>query len=219
MWLQSGTKNCTGKVYNVADWNKLVFAAYVLDTPGEFARITWEIILNHVGPYRCFDVTEEAGITPDTIGEFLDRLSCIVETDPRLAEFDARSANLRTDLVNAVGTALYTPLENGCCTGGIKAVSEYLYRLREQNLWPLTDAFKEKSLLGIYDKLICVEPQRKKCKVEYADCSCFNAEFTFSGVLRDWKDTAFAAQFGVCLDCVKTGRESLRKKECRVEHS
>ncbi|MCJ1432887.1 hypothetical protein MMC27_002245 [Xylographa pallens] len=202
VWLQSGIKNCNGKIHEVADWNKLLLAAYILDTPGEFARISWEIILNHVGQYRWLDVTDQVRITHTMI-----------------VEFDARSANLRTDLVNTVGTALYRPLENGRCTGSINAVSDYLYKLNEQELWPLTDAFKEKTLLGIYDRLICVEPQRKKCKGTSSDCSCSKTEFTFSGVLRAWKDTAFASQFGVCLDCVKTGRGSLRKKECRVEHS
>ncbi|MCJ1288264.1 hypothetical protein MMC26_007619 [Xylographa opegraphella] len=202
LWLQSGIKNCGGKPYDAGNWNKLLFIAYILDIPGEFLRISWEIILQHAGP--CLNLP---GIT--------DRVDIRHNI---IAEFDARLAKLRTDLVNAVGAAIYKPIATNICSGNANAVSKYLKGLAAQRLWPLTNAFKDQSVLCVYNKLVSFEPYWKRCGIASL-CFCNNTSFIFGGILRDWKDTAFAPHFGICLDCVKTGRDSLRKKQCRVKHT
>ncbi len=46
MWLQAKIESFAAK-----DLNKLLFAAYVLDIPDAFSRISWEILLVQVGPF------------------------------------------------------------------------------------------------------------------------------------------------------------------------
>ncbi|MCJ1382309.1 hypothetical protein MMC17_005422 [Xylographa soralifera] len=84
LWLRSGMKNHTGKNHIAADWNKLLFAAYVLDTPDEFTSISWEIMLYHVGPYLSL-----SGIT----------YQALITHDP-MAEFDARAAKIHNELID-----------------------------------------------------------------------------------------------------------------------
>jgi len=203
IWLHSGIKKYTGKSYNATNCCKLLSAAYILDTPDEFARISWDIVLNHVGPYiNLPGITDHAIITHDM-----------------MAEFDARTANIRADLVNALcrslGASVNCNKEN--CSGILYIVSEYIKELRRSQLWPLSDMYQDESLITTYQKLLDVEPKRKQCAGSYCRV-CTGPMFTFAGYLRDWKETVFTPQFGICLDCVKTGRESLRKKECRIRH-
>ena len=46
MWLHAGIKS-----FDAKDLNKLLFAAFVLDDPTAFSRISWEILLAQVGPF------------------------------------------------------------------------------------------------------------------------------------------------------------------------
>ena len=46
----------------VSDSHKLLFAAYVLDAPHAFSRISWEILFNHSGPYKELANIEDYGL-------------------------------------------------------------------------------------------------------------------------------------------------------------
>ena len=46
IWLHAGIES-----YPASDHNKLLFAAFVLDIPTAFSRISWEILLAQVGPF------------------------------------------------------------------------------------------------------------------------------------------------------------------------
>ncbi|MCJ1397827.1 hypothetical protein MMC11_001023 [Xylographa trunciseda] len=204
VWLQSGIKNNTGMKYNAKHCNTILFAAYALDAPEEFARISWEIVLNHVGPYLNLPGITGHDIPPNDM----------------MAEFDARTAKFCTGLVNAICDSLGTPVgrQREMCSGVLHIVPAYISDLQSWQIWPPFAGLRDMSLNDTYEKLLRIEPKKKHCGKGYCNF-CDDPKFSFAGHLRSWKESTFAPQFGICLDCVKTGRESLRKKECRVKHS
>ena len=64
MWLQAGIES-----HDAKDLNKLLFAAYVLDVPDAFSRISWEILLAQVGPFVDLPgVTDHGLVTGNMLG-------------------------------------------------------------------------------------------------------------------------------------------------------
>jgi hypothetical protein len=55
------------------DFNKLLFAAYVLDSPDAFARISWEILLIQVGPFVDLPGVNNHNLIPHTLLGMLRR--------------------------------------------------------------------------------------------------------------------------------------------------
>lgn len=49
------------------DFNKLLFAAYVLDVPEAFSRISWEILLIQVGPFVDLPGVSDHDLIPHTL--------------------------------------------------------------------------------------------------------------------------------------------------------
>ena len=76
-WLQAGIETSVAK-----DFNKLLFAAYVLDIPDAFSRISWEILVVQVGPFfNLPGLTDQDLVSHDLLGisrklkEYVDAVS------------------------------------------------------------------------------------------------------------------------------------------------
>ena len=68
LWLVSAIKRCTDQPLVI--WSQLLFVCYVLDTPAEFAKISWEIVLYHVGPYISLSaITDHVLISHSMLGK------------------------------------------------------------------------------------------------------------------------------------------------------
>ena len=62
------------------DFNKLLIAAYILAIPDAFARISWEILLIHVGPFIDLQGVSDHNIVPRALLGTLGNLNdCIVQ--------------------------------------------------------------------------------------------------------------------------------------------
>ena len=56
-WIDRAGAGCSGQ-----DWYKLLFAAYVMDLPRAFSRISWHVLNAHTGPF-----THSAGVTDHSL--------------------------------------------------------------------------------------------------------------------------------------------------------
>lgn len=61
-WLQAAAENCTW-----TDYNKLLLAAYVLDVPDAFSRISWKILLRHTGSFTSLPGVADHELGPSNL--------------------------------------------------------------------------------------------------------------------------------------------------------
>jgi hypothetical protein len=69
VWLQAGLDH-----YAPGDLLKLLYAAYVLDIPTAFAKISWAIVYRQTGPFAGLaSPVEHELVEPDLLGEVCKR--------------------------------------------------------------------------------------------------------------------------------------------------
>ena len=209
-WVDSGS-------IKSGDLNKLLFVAFVLDCPKAFSRISWEILLLHVGPFLDLPgITDSSLVTRSLLcrskkpGGFPSSLC--------LAEFEARRADINFELQNAVDSLIDGICSQHGCPSAVTLCGRYLRKLHHCGLWPFAKALHKSSLEAIFGRMLSF------CEPDYPSCAknCYSCpspkSLNMKEKLRNEKDRISNQKIGICLDCVKTERDSLRKKECRIKH-
>lgn len=81
-----------------------------------------------------------------------------------------------------------------------------------------SEDIKKKSVLKIFNDIAGVEePPHEGCGSVYC-LACKRNRSVLRCALRGWKEDLLASQFGICLDCVKSNRKSIRGNCCRLPH-
>jgi hypothetical protein len=144
------------------------------------------------------------------------------------AHFEARKAELLIDVLKAVEAPIHEPLfKCGAAAAGIVA---YIQELSRRGLWPTPAGLQRMCVAHFIANMLEVEePPRRMCETLLCMyCRGGNgnggngnggkSKFTFRGELLAARDRVLRNRVGLCLDCVKTGKKSLRDKTCRVKH-
>ncbi|MCJ1290939.1 hypothetical protein MMC34_002481 [Xylographa carneopallida] len=208
---------------------KLLDAAFVLDAPYAFSRISWDIIMSHTGLYgNPVFLTKHGIFDGDLRGMCHQALQTRIRWLTRidiLAELEARAATLCAELVEAVEQPITEALASVtasryCCTSAQNEVMRYLSGLVIKKVFPVSIAVFNTGLSRVMGSVMeMTEPRRTDCgasrKCEY----CSIQVFSYTKAAWEWKEKVLSAKRGICLDCVRTGRESLRKKQCRIKHT
>ncbi|MCJ1432888.1 hypothetical protein MMC27_002246 [Xylographa pallens] len=188
--------------------HKLLHAAYVLDAPHAFSRISWEILLNHRGPYKDLAHIDNHGLLIRDM----------------TAEFEARAATLSTELVKAVeepiNAALSGSASTTCCTSAPDEAMLYLRGLVSKGVFPVALAITRVGLYSVVQNLSTLtEPKRKLCNNRFWCENCSGPPLSYTKGAWEWSNEVMSTKRGICLDCVRTGRESYRRKQCRIKHA
>ena len=212
-WFQAIATNS----YNAGELNKLLFAAFVLDMPEAFERISAKILLFHKGPFlQLPGFTDHDLAPPSLLGTIKKkRRSFRSLTEFNVAEFAAKHATLTMELQNAARRTIGT--SDGCLSA-VSQIEFYNRALQTDGLSISPNAHLTQQRLCL--DLLFMEP----VSYMYGNyCAggkgCFwcnkYRRYSFNEDFAKEKEKIVKGPIGLCLDCVSTGRESFRKKECR----
>ena len=96
--------------------------------------------------------------------------------------------------------------------------TDYLWNLKENNLWPIYRAHKENTVASLLEKLSSLEVTVPS-QAAYARKTCKSCSKEFPITLREYFRAARAVFSGLCLDCVKHRNKGLnRPYACRSKH-
>jgi hypothetical protein len=126
----------------------------------------------------------------------------------------------RAEIVVEVAKAVETPISSAAsaCSTCSPVMVAYVKELRLRELWPPVEVLQLKSISGFLDRMAAIkEPARTSCPTYY--CSMYGESYSFRVAMRDGRDGILGKRVGLCLDCVKTGRDSFYRSECRIKHS
>lgn len=209
------------KSQNAGELNKLLFAAFVLDTPEAFERISVMILLLHKGPFPQLPGFTDHDLAPPcllgTIKKQRRSFRSLIEFN--VAEFAAKHATLTMELKNAAQRTIGT--STGCLSASSR-IAYYNRTLQMDELWISPNAYQTQQEHCL--DLLSTE----QVSYLYADycaggkgCSQCNKyrQYSFNEEFAKEKEKVVKGPIRLCLDCVSTGRESFRKKECRIKHA
>lgn len=124
---------------------------------------------------------------------------------------------MRINLAEAVEKSI-PQLTAYSCTGVAQYAVECFQVLREVGLWPLLGTLCRENLAAAFKKILLLEQAKRHFCANGYCAFCTDKRYSFRGKLRDWKEDFSRARTGLCLDCVRTGRRSFQRKECRIKH-
>ena len=131
-------------------------------------------------------------------------------------EFEARKVELSLTLMNAIESTITGLLQDSSCPRILSIVGQYLRDLQSNQLWPLAKVLQQANLALIFSRILSFqEPTVTSCSNTFCR-SCKDLNLT--GKLSNEKEKILNIKVGLCLDCVKTGRQSLREQVCRIKH-
>ncbi len=134
-------------------------------------------------------------------------------------EFELRKAEITLSLVDAIEGPIAGLMEHTPCASTSQLVGNYLNDLRSSHLWPLGKDLSQQSISTIFTQMLSVpEPKKTTCGNEHCDSCPLIQNLNFREMLRDKKEKISNNLGGLCLDCVKTARQSLEFQNCRLEH-
>ena|SRR2546423_14489277 len=126
-------------------------------------------------------------------------------------------AEVKARLLGAIESTVARLIQETRCAAISEHIGQYLITLRDCRLWPTAEVLRETSISNIFNRMLSFqEPVAVTYKKQ--GCSCYRKP-TFKDNLRDGKEIVSNLKTGICLDCVKTGRASIRNNECRIRHS
>lgn len=136
------------------------------------------------------------------------------------AEFEARRAEVHLSLLNAIESPVTRCIEQLSCKNNLQVAGQYFHNLASCELFPLAKALREESISTILQRMPSFqEPTVTRCPEREQCSSCqWNQTLNFKNKMRSERKIISKIKVGVCLDCVKTGRESQRSDVCRVKH-
>lgn len=209
------------ETHNAGELNKLLFAAFVLDTPETFERISAMILLLHKGPFlQLPGFTDHVLAPPGLLGTIKkQRRSFWLLTEFNVAEFAAKHATLTMELRSAAQRIIG---KSGGCLSASSRIEYYNETLQMDELWFSPNAYlnqQEHCLDLLFTKRVS-EPYGQYCNGGKG-CSRCNKyrQYSFNEEFSREKEKVLKGPIGLCLDCVSTGRESFRTKECRIKHA
>ena len=130
---------------------------------------------------------------------------------------DQRRADISSHLMEAIEQSVaelfYTP-----CKNMHRHVGRHIDKLKCNELWPLAKLFRGTSIRTVLVRMTSVQDTLVN---ECCNICTFGTTTQSRGMaekLREAKHNILSAKMGVCLDCVKTGRESRQAGECRTKH-
>jgi len=134
------------------------------------------------------------------------------------AEFEARRAEVNMSLVNAIESPITSLFQESSCTATFQLAGQYLDSLRSCQLWPVAIELRQASISVIFSRMLSLqEPAATSCGLSYCSCQYYQ-DLNLREELRNEKENMSDTKTGLCLDCVKTEKESLRKNDCRIKH-
>lgn len=176
------------------------------------------ILLLHEGPFlQLPGFTDHDLAPPSLLGTIKkQRKSFRSLTEFNVADFAAKHATLTMELQNAARRTIDT--SDGCFSAASQ-IEFYNWALQMDGLSISPNAYltQQRHCLD----LLFMEP----VSYLYGDyragghgCSRCK-EYSFNEGFAEEKEKVVKGHIGLCLDCVYTGRESFRKKECRIKHA
>ena len=135
-------------------------------------------------------------------------------------EFEFRKAEVIWSLVDAIESPIAGLMEHTPCTSTSQLVGKYLSDLKSFHLWPLGKELPQESISVIFTRILSLsEPEKTTCGKEHCGSCSLVQNLNFREMLRNKKEKISNKLGGLCLDCVKTARQSLEEDGCRFEHS
>ncbi len=134
-------------------------------------------------------------------------------------EFEFRKAEVTLSLVGAIESPIASLMEHTPCTSTSQLIGKYLSDLKSYHLWPLGKELPQGSISVIFTRMLSIpEPKKTTCGKEHCESCSLVQNLNFREMLRDEKEKISIKLGGLCLDCVKTARQSLECEQCRFEH-
>lgn len=228
LWLRVDTAD-----YSPEDLNKLLFAAYILDIPHVFMRVSRIILFNHPGHFLNLPGFTHEDLIPRKLllGMFLFLEQnkpkeglyhllpvTLTESKPtKKAIFTAMHTKYLFELMEAFQRPMEEPLFTICEYSSL-VVTDYIRSLKRQGLWPMSSLLQQESISAIL-KTEIKEPVRQFCTKKRECLFCTSQKsFTIAEELRKAKEKFTNEKAGVCLDCVLTRGKSFGRGECRIKH-
>lgn len=206
--------------HNAGELNKLLFAAFVLDMPDAFERISAKILLSHYGPFlQLPGFTDHDLAPPGLLGTIqIQRRSFWLLTEFNVAEFVAKHATLTMELKDAVHRTIGS---GGRCTEALQRTEAYKQILESRGLWlfSYTHKMQQYHCLDNLFALDMSELYGQYCSNGKGCTHCNKyRQYSFNEEFAKEKAKVVKGLIGLCLDCVSTQRESFRTEECRIKH-
>lgn len=199
VWIRSGLDSSPSSL----DLDRLLFAASVLDIPAAFAKVAWDFVLARVE--RIIDL--EVGLPalfPDQI----------------LRELDHMKDELHQKLINALEIPLKAFLTSRRCPASERVALQYLQNLHGSSLWPIGHLFQKASLSMILTRIQeLAEPNIQKCEIpNWCKVCQLTSEPKFKEGLLKKTEEILNARPRLCLDCLKSEKQTLKEGKCRIKH-
>lgn len=213
IWLRAGIESCAPK-----DFSKLLLAAYILDTPEMFSKISWEVIILQAGSSVDLSALADHKLVHNNMrGTSLYFIETSFPITYFIAEFLARKAAIHSTIIEAVESPLVEVIKNAQCKSTLQLPAKYLISLQSSGLWPTAVVLRDTSIVTLLERMMSLrEPEAAKCSPQW--CSYCLRGYNLREKLGDGRETILKTSIGVCLDYVKTSRESLRQNKCRIKH-
>lgn len=129
--------------------------------------------------------------------------------------FDLKRTKLVSQLMDVMLSPITKPL-NGSCDQSAMMIGRYLKELTRLGVWPHFE-YNHSSVFEALSKEIA-EPIRQFCDSRFCRF-CSERDFKFADELRIAKAAFVHKNGGLCLDCVRTGKASFWKGQCRIKHT
>ncbi|KAL8826155.1 MAG: hypothetical protein Q9191_003979 [Dirinaria sp. TL-2023a] len=199
VWIRNGLDSSPSSL----DLDKLLFAACVLDIPAAFAKVGWEFVLAR--GERIIDL--QVGLPalfPHQI----------------LRELDNMKDELHQKLINALETPLKAFMTPGQCPASQRVVLQYLQNLHRSSLWPIGPLSRKASLSVILTRIEgLAEPNIQTCEIGSWCMVCqHNDTPKFKEGILKTRQEILNARPRLCLDCLKSEKQTLREGKCRIKH-
>lgn len=209
------------KSYSAGELNKLLFAAFVLDMPEAFERISAKILLFHKGPFLQLPGFSNHDLAPPSLLGMIknQRRSFWSLTEFNIAEFVAKHATLTMELKDAVHRTIG---KGGSCMYACGRIGDYNKRLIWKGLWLFSYAYliQQNVCLDRFFVLDMSDTNGHYCNAGSGcpECNKYR-QYSFDAEFAKEKEKVVKGLIGLCLDCVATGRESFRTGGCRIKHA
>ena len=212
IWLPATAYDARKGVYEI------LLAAYLLDLPETFSQVSWAIILNQEEPFMQLPLPTGHSLMPQSVlGNPLSH-RLLIPTHTLAGDFEARTMEPKLSFWMTILDSAFKLVQPGECGQRALHIAEYI-----RNLKDCSQPFREPGNHNIsfcLDTLATVrKPRHEFCwSAKCQDCK-FLESHDITETLRKAICTFLEIKKGICLDCVRTGRQSRLNGTCRHDHS